>query len=135
MSVVVKLPGEASAHVYIKGAPETVASLCRKETGTPWGAVVHYWEAAGPAAPSSACIPAAQSHREFCSVVLRGGSQRHRALDELQLHGKGEENRSQKTGKGVGFWFEPSKAFSPLGARAPAPLAGSAQPMVVQDRF
>ncbi|KAF1519888.1 Cation-transporting ATPase 13A2, partial [Eudyptes sclateri] len=32
MSVLVKLPGEASAHVYIKGAPEMVASLCRKET-------------------------------------------------------------------------------------------------------
>ncbi|OPJ86261.1 putative cation-transporting ATPase 13A2 [Patagioenas fasciata monilis] len=32
MSVLVKLPGEASAHVYTKGAPETVASLCRKET-------------------------------------------------------------------------------------------------------
>ncbi|XP_054705798.1 polyamine-transporting ATPase 13A2 isoform X9 [Grus americana] len=32
MSVLVKLPGEASAHVYAKGAPETVASLCRKET-------------------------------------------------------------------------------------------------------
>ncbi|NXA26080.1 AT132 ATPase, partial [Ibidorhyncha struthersii] len=32
MSVLVKPPGEASAHVYIKGAPEMVASLCRKET-------------------------------------------------------------------------------------------------------
>ncbi|NWX50391.1 AT132 ATPase, partial [Steatornis caripensis] len=32
MSVVVKLPGEASAHVYVKGAPEMVASLCRRET-------------------------------------------------------------------------------------------------------
>ncbi|NXQ79817.1 AT132 ATPase, partial [Nyctibius grandis] len=32
MSVLVKLPGEASAHVYTKGAPEMVASLCRKET-------------------------------------------------------------------------------------------------------
>uniref|UniRef100_A0A8C0ES54 ATPase cation transporting 13A2 n=1 Tax=Bubo bubo TaxID=30461 RepID=A0A8C0ES54_BUBBB len=32
MSVLVKLPGEASAHVYVKGAPEMVASLCRKET-------------------------------------------------------------------------------------------------------
>ncbi|XP_027549015.1 cation-transporting ATPase 13A2 isoform X3 [Neopelma chrysocephalum] len=32
MSVLVKLPGEAAAHVYVKGAPEMVASLCRKET-------------------------------------------------------------------------------------------------------
>ncbi|NXT84419.1 AT132 ATPase, partial [Zapornia atra] len=32
MSVLAKLPGEASAHVYAKGAPEMVASLCRKET-------------------------------------------------------------------------------------------------------
>uniref|UniRef100_A0A8V5H6P0 Cation-transporting ATPase n=1 Tax=Melopsittacus undulatus TaxID=13146 RepID=A0A8V5H6P0_MELUD len=32
MSVLVKLPSEASAHVYVKGAPEMVASLCRKET-------------------------------------------------------------------------------------------------------
>ncbi|XP_017688937.1 PREDICTED: probable cation-transporting ATPase 13A2 isoform X2 [Lepidothrix coronata] len=32
MSVLVKLPGEATAHVYVKGAPEMVASLCRKET-------------------------------------------------------------------------------------------------------
>ncbi|XP_035757810.1 polyamine-transporting ATPase 13A2 isoform X2 [Egretta garzetta] len=32
MSVLAKLPGEASAHAYIKGAPEMVASLCRKET-------------------------------------------------------------------------------------------------------
>ncbi|NWZ68329.1 AT132 ATPase, partial [Acrocephalus arundinaceus] len=35
MSVLVKLPGEASAHAYIKGAPEMVASLCRKETVPP----------------------------------------------------------------------------------------------------
>ncbi|NWX11494.1 AT132 ATPase, partial [Aegotheles bennettii] len=33
MSVLVKLPGETSAHVCTKGAPEMVASLCRKETG------------------------------------------------------------------------------------------------------
>ncbi|KAM6241044.1 polyamine-transporting ATPase 13A2 isoform 2-T4 [Porphyrio hochstetteri] len=32
MSVLAKLPGEDSAHVYAKGAPEMVASLCRKET-------------------------------------------------------------------------------------------------------
>ncbi|NXS58360.1 AT132 ATPase, partial [Brachypteracias leptosomus] len=32
MSVLVKVPGEASAHVYVKGAPEMVASLCSKET-------------------------------------------------------------------------------------------------------
>ncbi|NXY17964.1 AT132 ATPase, partial [Atrichornis clamosus] len=32
MSVLVKLPGEASAHAYVKGAPEMVASLCRRET-------------------------------------------------------------------------------------------------------
>uniref|UniRef100_A0A8C4TWA5 ATPase cation transporting 13A2 n=1 Tax=Falco tinnunculus TaxID=100819 RepID=A0A8C4TWA5_FALTI len=32
MSVLVKLPSEASAHLYTKGAPEMVASLCRKET-------------------------------------------------------------------------------------------------------
>ncbi|XP_050178204.1 polyamine-transporting ATPase 13A2 isoform X3 [Myiozetetes cayanensis] len=32
MSVLVKLPGEAPAHVYVKGAPEMVASLCRKDT-------------------------------------------------------------------------------------------------------
>ncbi|KAM7083750.1 polyamine-transporting ATPase 13A2 isoform 1-T1 [Ciconia maguari] len=32
MSVLVKLPGEASARVCVKGAPEMVASLCRKET-------------------------------------------------------------------------------------------------------
>ncbi|NWW71797.1 AT132 ATPase, partial [Climacteris rufus] len=32
MSVLVKLPGEASAQAYVKGAPEMVASLCRKET-------------------------------------------------------------------------------------------------------
>lgn len=37
MSVLVKPPGEASAHVYIKGAPEMVASLCGKETGMYWG--------------------------------------------------------------------------------------------------
>ncbi|NWR50549.1 AT132 ATPase, partial [Regulus satrapa] len=35
MSVLVKLPGEASAHAYVKGAPEMVASLCRKETAVP----------------------------------------------------------------------------------------------------
>ncbi|XP_023796049.1 cation-transporting ATPase 13A2 [Cyanistes caeruleus] len=35
MSVLVKLPGEASAHAYTKGAPEMVASLCRKETVPP----------------------------------------------------------------------------------------------------
>ncbi|KAM4758376.1 polyamine-transporting ATPase 13A2 isoform 2-T2 [Cyanocitta cristata] len=35
MSVLVKLPGEASAHAYVKGAPEMVASLCRKETVPP----------------------------------------------------------------------------------------------------
>ncbi|NXU54138.1 AT132 ATPase, partial [Turnix velox] len=32
MSVLAKLPSEASSHVYVKGAPEMVASLCRKET-------------------------------------------------------------------------------------------------------
>ncbi|XP_010132858.1 PREDICTED: probable cation-transporting ATPase 13A2, partial [Buceros rhinoceros silvestris] len=32
MSVLVKLPGEASAHIYVKGAPEMVASLCTRET-------------------------------------------------------------------------------------------------------
>ncbi|XP_063997389.1 polyamine-transporting ATPase 13A2 isoform X1 [Pogoniulus pusillus] len=32
MSVLAKLPGEAPAHVYVKGAPEVVASLCVKET-------------------------------------------------------------------------------------------------------
>ncbi|XP_071623391.1 polyamine-transporting ATPase 13A2 isoform X3 [Heliangelus exortis] len=32
MSVLVKVPGEASAQVYTKGAPELVASLCRKDT-------------------------------------------------------------------------------------------------------
>ncbi|NXI37282.1 AT132 ATPase, partial [Galbula dea] len=32
MSVLVKVPGEASAHVYVKGAPEMVASLCTKGT-------------------------------------------------------------------------------------------------------
>ncbi|NXI48956.1 AT132 ATPase, partial [Chloroceryle aenea] len=32
MSVLVKLPSEASTHVYVKGAPEMVASLCTKET-------------------------------------------------------------------------------------------------------
>ncbi|NWI89996.1 AT132 ATPase, partial [Pitta sordida] len=32
MSVLVKLPGEPSAHVYVKGAPEMVASLCTRET-------------------------------------------------------------------------------------------------------
>ncbi|NXA16522.1 AT132 ATPase, partial [Sapayoa aenigma] len=32
MSVLVKLPGEPSTHAYVKGAPEMVASLCRKET-------------------------------------------------------------------------------------------------------
>ncbi|NXD01666.1 AT132 ATPase, partial [Certhia familiaris] len=35
MSVLVQLPGEASAHAYVKGAPEMVASLCRKETVPP----------------------------------------------------------------------------------------------------
>ncbi|NXP64436.1 AT132 ATPase, partial [Chloropsis cyanopogon] len=35
MSVLVTLPGEASAHAYVKGAPEMVASLCRKETVPP----------------------------------------------------------------------------------------------------
>ncbi|XP_063273631.1 polyamine-transporting ATPase 13A2 isoform X3 [Prinia subflava] len=35
MSVLVKLPGEASAHAFVKGAPEMVASLCRKETVPP----------------------------------------------------------------------------------------------------
>uniref|UniRef100_A0A7M4FIL2 Polyamine-transporting ATPase 13A2 n=1 Tax=Crocodylus porosus TaxID=8502 RepID=A0A7M4FIL2_CROPO len=32
MSVVVKLPGDAPAEAYAKGAPEMVASLCNKET-------------------------------------------------------------------------------------------------------
>ncbi|NXG42908.1 AT132 ATPase, partial [Psilopogon haemacephalus] len=32
MSVLAKLPGEAPTHAYVKGAPETVASLCLKET-------------------------------------------------------------------------------------------------------
>ncbi|XP_068772417.1 polyamine-transporting ATPase 13A2 isoform X4 [Struthio camelus] len=32
MSVLVKLPGKASTEAYVKGAPEMVASLCRKET-------------------------------------------------------------------------------------------------------
>ncbi|XP_067167335.1 polyamine-transporting ATPase 13A2 isoform X3 [Apteryx mantelli] len=32
MSVLAKLPGKASTEVYVKGAPEMVASLCRKET-------------------------------------------------------------------------------------------------------
>ncbi|NXM73863.1 AT132 ATPase, partial [Serilophus lunatus] len=32
MSVLVKLPGEAPVYVYVKGAPEMVASLCKKET-------------------------------------------------------------------------------------------------------
>lgn len=47
MSVLAKLPGEASAHAYIKGAPEMVASLCRKETGMCWGTVVRYPSPAG----------------------------------------------------------------------------------------
>lgn len=32
MSVLAALPGDAMAHAYVKGAPEMVASLCRKET-------------------------------------------------------------------------------------------------------
>nr|XP_013798354.1 PREDICTED: probable cation-transporting ATPase 13A2 isoform X2 [Apteryx mantelli mantelli] len=32
MSILAKLPGKASTEVYVKGAPEMVASLCRKET-------------------------------------------------------------------------------------------------------
>lgn len=47
MSVLAKLPDEASAHAFIKGAPEMVASLCRKETGTCWGTVVCYPSPAG----------------------------------------------------------------------------------------
>ncbi|NXC27887.1 AT132 ATPase, partial [Campylorhamphus procurvoides] len=35
MSVLVKVPGETPTHVYVKGAPEMVASLCRKETVPP----------------------------------------------------------------------------------------------------
>ncbi|NXI86770.1 AT132 ATPase, partial [Rhipidura dahli] len=35
MSVLAKLPREASVHAYVKGAPEMVASLCRKETVPP----------------------------------------------------------------------------------------------------
>ncbi|KAM8796346.1 polyamine-transporting ATPase 13A2 [Eudromia elegans] len=35
MSVVAKLPGRASAEAYVKGAPEMVASLCRKDTVPP----------------------------------------------------------------------------------------------------
>ncbi|KAJ7428713.1 hypothetical protein WISP_00927 [Willisornis vidua] len=32
MSVLVRIPGEGPAQVYAKGAPEMVASLCRKDT-------------------------------------------------------------------------------------------------------
>ncbi|XP_062449418.1 polyamine-transporting ATPase 13A2 [Rhea pennata] len=32
MSILAKLPGKSSTEVYVKGAPEMVASLCRKET-------------------------------------------------------------------------------------------------------
>ncbi|NXH83109.1 AT132 ATPase, partial [Edolisoma coerulescens] len=35
MSVLARLPGDASAHAFVKGAPEMVASLCRKETVPP----------------------------------------------------------------------------------------------------
>ncbi|OWK50143.1 putative cation-transporting ATPase 13A2 [Lonchura striata] len=35
MSVLVALPAEAEAHAFVKGAPEMVASLCRKETVPP----------------------------------------------------------------------------------------------------
>ncbi|NXH35649.1 AT132 ATPase, partial [Myiagra hebetior] len=44
MSVLAMLPGEASAHAFVKGAPEMVASLCRKETVPPdfSGMLRHY---------------------------------------------------------------------------------------------
>ncbi|XP_025909352.1 cation-transporting ATPase 13A2 [Nothoprocta perdicaria] len=35
MSVLAKLPGQASVEAYVKGAPEMVASLCRKDTVPP----------------------------------------------------------------------------------------------------
>lgn len=61
MSVLVKLPGEAAAHAYVKGAPEMVASLCRKETGS-------YWETG--LTPG----PAGSSPRELPSGMLWGSS-------------------------------------------------------------
>lgn len=34
MSVIAQLAGDLHLHVYMKGAPEMVASFCRSETGT-----------------------------------------------------------------------------------------------------
>ncbi|NWW21020.1 AT132 ATPase, partial [Falcunculus frontatus] len=56
MSVLVKLPGEASAHAYVKGAPEMVASLCRKETVPPdFSRTLRYYTADGFRVLALAC--------------------------------------------------------------------------------
>lgn len=36
MSVVARLLGEKRMDAYLKGAPEVVASLCKKDTGEVW---------------------------------------------------------------------------------------------------
>uniref|UniRef100_A0A672UTQ4 ATPase cation transporting 13A2 n=1 Tax=Strigops habroptila TaxID=2489341 RepID=A0A672UTQ4_STRHB len=71
MSVLVKLPGEASAHVYVKGAPEMVASLCRKETGDSF--LTHPKANAGVLAVYSSCssLPCAEDGVEGVIVSTR----------------------------------------------------------------
>lgn len=95
MSVLVKLPGEASAHAYVKGAPEMVASLCRKETGAfPVPVLL--------AAPLR-LIPQ--------GIILRNAvGQLPKALGCLQLQ-EGKEMGRQKMGSGTGVFPQPSMGF------------------------
>nr|XP_032608045.2 polyamine-transporting ATPase 13A2 isoform X2 [Taeniopygia guttata] len=56
MSVLVKLPREASAHAFVKGAPEMVASLCRRETVPPdFSQVLRHYTADGFRVLALAC--------------------------------------------------------------------------------
>ncbi|RMB89683.1 hypothetical protein DUI87_33880 [Hirundo rustica rustica] len=56
MSVLVQLSGEASAHAYVKGAPEMVASLCRAETVPPdFSQVLRHYTADGFRVLALAC--------------------------------------------------------------------------------
>ncbi|NXC19393.1 AT132 ATPase, partial [Corythaeola cristata] len=71
MSVLVKLPGEASTHVYVKGAPEMVASLCRKETGLLAPGFMH---PSGFNGETSRCLAANPRNVDvFFGVVQKGG--------------------------------------------------------------
>lgn len=86
MSVLVKLPGEAAAHAYVKGAPEMVASLCRKETGL-------YWETG--LTPG----PAGSSPWELPSGMLWGSSPR---LWSGCSHVEGKKTGARRWGMGLG---------------------------------